>query len=65
MKWLPLRLLGAGSIIASITFAALAGADSFAYSFNAKGNIEAGQVVALTKGDKNTVEPAPASDIPD
>lgn len=60
MRRLSLSLLGFIAFSLGLLVASRLAADSFTYSFNAKGNIQAGQVVALVVGDKNTVELAPA-----
>lgn len=63
MKGLPLRgIIKLCSLAAALTvlFTAPAYADTIARSFNAKGNVEPGRVVALSISDNTTVELAPA-----
>lgn len=62
---LPLRgviKLHAATIIIGILFTAPVVADNIARSFNAKGRIEPGNVVALVAGDNTTVELAPGNE---
>ncbi len=62
MRLLPLKLLSAALLLVLAVTSAHAQADTITRSFNAKGNIEPGQVVAQVINDKNSVELAPASD---
>lgn len=63
MRRLPIIMVSAVAVLSFGIFVGWVGADSFAYSFSSKGSIKAGQVVALSKADKNTVELAPAKDL--
>lgn len=62
MKWLSLKLLSLAVLLALVGIGGFAAADTITHSFNGKGNIEPGRVVALVATDKKTVELAPASD---
>ncbi len=62
MKWLSLKLLAAAVLLALVGSGSYVLADSVVRSFNGKGDIKPGQVVALVSTDKNTVELAPAGD---
>src|SRR3989338_4623165 len=65
MKGLPLsriiKLCSLAAVLAAL-FAATVYADTIARSFNAKGDVEPGRVVALSVSDNTTVELAPADD---
>lgn len=62
MRWLSLKLLAVAVLLALAGMISHAQADTITHTFNAKGNIESGRVVALVVSDKNTVELVPASD---
>ncbi len=62
MRWLSLKLLAATVLLSLVGACSYAAADTVARSFNGKGNIKPGQVVALVPSVKNTVELAPAND---
>lgn len=61
MKWLSLKLLAA-VLLLTLIGGSYAAADAVVRSFNGKGSIKSGQVVALVSTDKSTVELAPADD---
>ena len=56
MKWLSLKLLALAVLLALAGVSSHAQADSTARSFNGKGNIDLGRVVALVLSDKNIAE---------
>lgn len=67
---LPMRLFGVLTFTVLMVLFSLisllvgkAFADNIVHSYNAKGTIEAGQVVALSAGSKTSVELAPANDL--
>lgn len=62
MKWLSLKLLAVAILLALAGTIGHAQADTITRSFNAKGSVESGEVVALVISDKNAVELAPAND---
>lgn len=62
MRWLSLKLLAVAVLLALVSTVSYVAADSVVRSFNGKGNIKSGQVVALVTLDKNSVELAPADD---
>ncbi len=62
MRWLFLKLLVVAALLALAGISVHAQAESIVRSYNAKGNIESGRVVALVTLDKNTVELAPSGD---
>lgn len=63
MRWLSLKLLAAAVLLALAGTWGHAQADIIVRSFNAKGTIQAGQVVALSLAGVSSVELAPASDL--
>ncbi len=70
MRLLPVRLFGALTFMALTLIFGLAGlsvdkasADIIVRSFNAKGTIQMGQVVALLPASRSVVELAPATDL--
>ncbi|MEK7096085.1 MAG: hypothetical protein AAB896_02235 [Patescibacteria group bacterium] len=62
MRWLSLKLLAAVVLLTLVGTGSYAVADSITRSFIGKSDIKSGQVVALSKSDKNTVELARADD---
>lgn len=62
MKWLSVKLLAVAVLLALVGIGGQARADTIIRSFNSKGDVKPGQVVALVVTDKNTVELAPAND---
>ena len=62
MRWLSLKLLAVTLLLALAGISIHARAETVTRSFNGKGAIEPGRVVALVVSDKTSVELAPASD---